>query len=390
MAAQSESRRLTAALLLAVALAATLPCFVGANENPERSQAEARLKQVLGEITQLQENLSASRREHGTEQARLKQLDLAIQDANITYRALENEKQVHEQELEALQQQRAEYLDSLDERLAQLAVQVRDAYRAGHQSRMKLVLNQDDPTRIGRMLAYYDFVNRAQVAKISGLKEALSALDAMQQSIDQELARIANVQLEQEALLDELGKQRDQRQQLLATLAGQIGTGEAQLKELEQNRADLQALIERLADILADIPDDLGNRPGVQQQKGRLPMPLAGPVRHAFGQSRPGGLSWQGWLIAAEPGTEVKSVAYGRVAFADWLRGYGLLLIIDHGQDFMTLYGHNEVLLQEAGSWVEAGEPIGTVGSNPGNDQGVYFELRKKGKAVDPAAWLAR
>ena len=162
------------------------------------------------------------------------------------------------------------------------------------------------------------------------------------------------------------------------------------MQELERNRRDLQSLIEKLADVLADIPEDMESHAGVGGQKGRLPMPVKGPVRHAFGQDRSAGLDWQGWLIGAEAGTEVRAVAYGRVAFADWLRGYGLLLIIDHGNGFMTLYGHNESLLLDAGQWVEAGETISVVGSNPGNTQGSYFEIRRNGKAVDPAAWLAR
>jgi septal ring factor EnvC (AmiA/AmiB activator) len=119
-------------------------------------------------------------------------------------------------------------------------------------------------------------------------------------------------------------------------------------------------------------------------------MPVEGPVKHAFGQSRAGGLRWQGWLIGAATGEDVIAVAYGRVAFADWLRGYGLLLIIDHGEGFMSLYGHNESLLHEAGDWVEPGEVISVVGTGASNNQGLYFELRKDGKVIDPAVWLAR
>ena len=119
-------------------------------------------------------------------------------------------------------------------------------------------------------------------------------------------------------------------------------------------------------------------------------MPVNGPVRHAFGQTRKGGLHWQGWLIGVEAGTEINAVAYGRVAFADWLRGYGLLIIIDHGEGFMSLYGHNESLLYEAGDWVEPEQVISVVGVAAGSNQGLYFELRKNGKAIDPAVWLAR
>ena len=240
------------------------------------------------------------------------------------------------------------------------------------------------------MLAYYDYINRAQVEKISGLREALTRLESLQNGIDTELAKLSELQTEQEQSLAELTGQRTSRSLLLQEISGKIDSREAALRELEANRRDLESLIERLADVLGDIPENLDSQAGIAGQKGRLPMPVRGPVRHAFGQDRSAGLDWQGWLIGAEPGTEVRAVAYGRVAFADWLRGYGLLLIIDHGDGYMTLYGHNESLLRDAGEWIEAGSAISVVGSNPGNTQGAYFELRRNGKAVDPAAWLAR
>jgi septal ring factor EnvC (AmiA/AmiB activator) len=240
------------------------------------------------------------------------------------------------------------------------------------------------------MLAYYDYVNRAQADQISGLKEALSTLDAMQQSIDIELLRLDRIQKEQRSVLEQLDGQRNKRKTLLSELARQISSEESQLLELQRNRQDLETLISRLADALADIPADLGQHLGVASRRGRLPMPIEGSVKHAFGQSRGTGLNWQGWLIEAEAGEDVIAVAYGRVAFADWLRGYGLLLIIDHGEGFMSLYGHNESLLHEAGDWVEPGEAISVVGALAGDNQGLYFELRKNGKAIDPAAWVAR
>ena len=215
-------------------------------------------------------------------------------------------------------------------------------------------------------------------------------LEDMQQSIDAELAAVQTLVAEQREVLDLLEAQRGQRRAMVAQLDEQIGTESARLAELERDRRDLETLLERLADVLADIPPDLGDHQGVAEQKGRLPMPVSGPVHRAFGQSRAGEVRWQGWLIGATAGTEVAAIAHGRVAFADWLRGYGLLIIIDHGQGFMSLYGHNESLLRDAGAWVGPGEVIGIVGSNPGNGQGLYFELRKDGKAVDPAAWLAR
>ncbi len=391
--ARSEVLKHTAETFLvftALLFALGFPCAVVAEQELDKAQAESRLDRVTQAIGKLREQLEESRSDHRKEQGQLREVDLAIQQADLDFRALEQQRIEHLLELDVLKRQREDYLTSLDERMAQLSEQVRSSYRMSSQSRIKLVLNQDDPVRLGRMLAYYDYLNRAQVEKISGLREALTTLDGMQQSIDRELLRVENVQNEQRAVLNELNQQRRERNALLVQLSSQINNEESRLQELEQNRRDLEALLERLSDVLADIPADLGSRVSIAKQKGRLPLPVKGPVRHAYGQRRAGGLHWQGWLIGAETGTEVNAVAYGRVAFADWLRGYGLLMIIDHGQGYLSLYANNESLLREAGAWVEPGEIISVVGSNPGSDQGLYFELRKNGKAVDPAAWLKR
>ncbi|MFC1740549.1 murein hydrolase activator EnvC family protein [Pseudomonadota bacterium] len=376
-------------VLGALLLDAAMPAEARA-ETLEKEQAEARLSEVNRNINALRNQLESSRADQYKEQLQLKELDLAIQDASLKYRKLAQQRDAYAAELADLEHQREDYLASLGNRLDQLAEQINAAYRTAGQTRLKLVLNQDNPEKLSRMLSYYDYMNRAQVDKISGLKEALTTLDGMQQSIDRELQRIENVQTEQQAVLDELTKQRENRNTLVAQLSRQISSEESRLAELQQNQRDLEALLERLNDVLADIPQDLGSRSGIAAQKGRIPMPVKGPVRHAYGQPRVGGLRWQGWLIGVDRGSEVSAVAYGRIAFADWLRGYGLLLIIDHGQGYLSLYGHNESLLQDVGSWVEPGQVIGVVGENPGSGQGLYFELRKNGKAVDPAAWLAR
>jgi septal ring factor EnvC (AmiA/AmiB activator) len=356
----------------------------------DQAEAESRLSQVLEEIGRAKTRLESARTQQREQQERLKELDLRIQQASRELHSLQEQQADQQRDLAALQRQRAEFLAQLDQRMDQLAEQLRWSYRSSRQSRIKLVLNQDNPALLGRMLAYYDYYARGQAERITLLREALTKLETMQQAIDLQLARLSQLAAEQGTVLDQLGTQREQRQGLLAQLAGQIGDEATRLHELERDRQDLEALIEQLTNVLADIPPDLGSRASVEKQKGRLPMPLQGPVRNAFGQNRSGGLRWQGWLIGAEAGTEARAIAYGRVAFADWLRGYGLLIIIDHGQGYMSLYGHNESLLREAGAWVEPGDTISIVGSNSGSSQGLYFELRKGGKAIDPAGWMAR
>lgn len=354
-----------------------------------REEAEARLQALQVEIRQLQQQLEQSREAQTQEQQSLKALDLEIQDSDKTLRGLAAERQEHKESLAELEIERGEILDDLGERRDQLADQIVSAYRLGSQSRLKLLLNMDNPARIGRLLSYYDYINRARVTQINGLRTELEELDQVQTRIDEQLVALDQVQQEQEAARRTLQDQRESRQEIIAQLSRQIQSDEARLQELSQNQRDLQALVERLSNALADIPAELG-QVDMASLRGRLPMPLRGRVANHYGQSRGAGLTWQGWLFRVNPGTEARAIGYGRVAFADWLRGYGLLMIIDHGNGFLSLYGNNESLLHDVGDWVEAGEVISVVGAGNGSDQGLYFELRKDGKAIDPALWLSR
>jgi septal ring factor EnvC (AmiA/AmiB activator) len=380
-------------LIIVVLLAAWAPLLLAEPEQAaamDEKEVANRLSSLRQEIAQMQKQLEASRKDYRSEQTELRNLDLAMQTTAKQLRDLEKQHSIHLQKLADLEKRRDEQTRSLIQRQDQLAGQVAATYRLASQSRLKLVLNQDNPARISRMLAYYDHVNRAQVAKILSLKAVLDELEQIHRLIQAELLRIKTVQNEQQEVQDQQQLQRGQRKDLLAALATKIGDTEAQLRNLERDRKDLETLLQKLTDVLADISADLGQRLSIAEQKGRLPAPVHGRVLHAYGQRRAAGMNWQGWLMEAETGTEVSSVAYGRVAFADWLRGYGLLMIIDHGQGFMSLYGYNESLLWDVGDWVEPGAVIATVGGSQGGEQGLYFEMRKEGKAVDPAVWLKR
>ena len=355
-----------------------------------KKEAESRLRQLKKEIGLLQTGLERSRTTLSSEQKALKAADLDIQTSSLALRKLESTRQVHLRELSVLHSERSNYLDSLDARRELLAGQIMAAYRLGRESRLKLVLNQDSPALLSRTLAYYDYFSRSQVAQISELKQVLLTLDAMQANINVELSAIDEVQRSQQAVLDEMTDQRNQRQVVIESLASQIDTDETRLAELQRDRLDLEALLEKLSNVLADIPSDLGQRQDPADLRGKMPMPVKGRVKYAYGQPRTAGLHWQGWLIDTDVGKEVKTVAYGRVAYSDWLRGYGLLMIIDHGDGFMSLYANNESLLREVGEWVEAGGSISTVGSSPLSGKGLYFEIRKNGKAMDPAVWIKR
>lgn len=359
--------------------------------NPSRQQqVESELAQLQEDILILQKSLAGARSDHQAEQQLLKELDLSIQQSSHSLRALDAQLAEQKQELARLDEERKQTLSQLEIDQQQLAAQVNKTYRLARQSRLKLVMNQDSPSELSRMLAYYEHLNRAQTARIEAIRATLAALQEVYRQIELQLVEVALAQQKQQAELDNKQEQHKVRQQVLAKLKSQIGSGEAQLKEFENNRKDLEQLLEKLSDVLADIPTNLGEHLSVKTQRGKLPTPVQAKVRKAFGQQRSGGMYWQGWVFDAQPGKEVINIAYGRVAFADWLRGYGLMIIIDHGEGFMSLYGYNESLLWEVGDWVEPGSVIATVGTNSSGEQGLYFELRKDGKALDPAAWLKR
>lgn len=361
-----------------------------AGERLTQAEAESRLNNLKTEIGHLQKDLESNRQAYSKEQKLLKAADLEIQASALALRKLDSSKQEHEHSLTRMHDEREDYLNSLDQRRAALVKQIMAAYRLGRESRLKLVLNQDSPAEFSRTLAYYDYFSRSQARQIHELREVLQTLDQMQVKINTELSALAVVQRNQQAVLDDIKEKREERQLITDKLSSQIDSDEARLTELQQNRKDLEALLETLSNALADIPADLGNRRGPGDLKGQLPMPVKGSVKHAYGQARSVGLSWQGWLISAVSGSEVKNIAYGRVAFSDWLRGYGLLMIVDHGDGFMSLYGNNESLLHEVGDWIEPGTSISTVGSSPQNGVGLYFEIRKNGKVLDPAVWIKR
>ncbi len=361
-----------------------------ADDGPTHAEAKSRIEQLKTEISSLKKELEHSRTALSVEHKALKAADLEIQKNALALRELESIRQAHDRELADLHIDRQNYLHSLDERREVLATQIMAAYRLGQESRLKLVLNQDSPALLSRTLAYYDYFSRSQAAQINELRQVLQTLDQMQAKINVELSALDEVQRSQQVVLDEMTSQRNERQIIIDSLSSQIGTDEARLAELQQNRKDLETLLENLSNVLADIPADLGRQLGPEELKGKMPIPVKGRVKHAYGQPRTAGLHWQGWLIGAVSGSEVKAIAYGRIAYSDWLRGYGLLMIIDHGDSFMSLYANNESLLREVGDWVEPGTAISTVGTSPVTGNGLYFEIRKDGKAMDPAVWLKR
>ncbi|HET9680127.1 MAG TPA: peptidoglycan DD-metalloendopeptidase family protein, partial [Gammaproteobacteria bacterium] len=243
----------------------------------------------------------------------------------------------------------------------------------------------------GRMLVYYAYVNQARAELITAVRETLARLTRLGKSIREERARLDTLLADRQAVRDKLAATLASRKQALAALENTIASREDRLAKLRRDEKNLAALVRQLQNAFADIPDDLGKGQGFDTQRGGLDWPIDGNIVHRFGDSRPGGMQWQGVMINAGRGDKVQAVARGRVAYADWLPHYGMLVIIEHGNGYMSLYGHNQALYTQAGDWVQQGETIATVGDTGGREQpGLYFEIRKNGDPVNPVGWLER
>ena len=277
----------------------------------------------------------------------------------------------------------------LDEESKALAAQVRTAYMSGSQERVKLLLNQRDPATLGRLMAYYRYLNDYRSSNIEAVVAEIRKLDELHGRIAAEEARLANLVQERYNELGQLGASQDKRKALLDSLRRRMDEEGREVERLAAQEQDLTRLIAELTSILSDYP--ISSEQPFGELRGKLTWPVAGRLLHDFGQPRAGGIKWNGVVLAAPRGREVRAVYHGRVAFADWLAGMGLLVIVDHGDGYMTLYGYNETILKDTGDWVAPGDVIATVGDSGGQPQAsLYFELRRGKRPENPRRWVTR
>jgi septal ring factor EnvC (AmiA/AmiB activator) len=237
-------------------------------------------------------------------------------------------------------------------------------------------------------MVYYDYLNSARIERAQEINRILDMLQRTEAQIALEEERLLGLQRKKESDIQRLKLARTGRQEIMTALNADIRDKGKQLSGMQQDEKGLQELLERLRRELAERPVDPVTRKPFRALKGKMRWPSDGSLAARFGADKGSGLSWDGVLISAREGSEVRAVYHGRVVFADWLRGFGLLLIIDHGNGYMTLYGHNQALFKETGEWVEADEPVALIGSSGGRlKAGLYFEVRHKGRPVNPKAW---
>ena len=354
-------------------------------------ETEEKLRKIQNEIAEVRSLLEKKRGEQGKLQAELRKQDKAIARVSKAIKGLDRKLDSLNKTLSSKRKEKAQQLAVLEKHqqgLSELAV---SAYRMGEQQTLKLILNQDDPALMGRMLAYQRYISQARARKINSINLALADLREIEREINQKTLELNASKKEKQKQRKKLVKTKKQRKQTLARLSREIRRKGKALDSLLEDEEQLQALIASLNEALSDIPDQLSSQDKFVNLKGKLSWPVRGEVLHQFGQSRTGTqgkLRWNGVTIRTANGTPINAIARGRVAFADWMRGLGLLVILDHGDGYLSLYGHNEALYVAPGDWVEYGDIIGTVGNSGGlQESGLYFEIRSNSKPVNPNKW---
>nr|WP_245795477.1 peptidoglycan DD-metalloendopeptidase family protein [Thioalkalivibrio denitrificans] len=376
-----------AAFFLAITLGFALAPAAWANDKAEVAQ---RLEEVRKEIAALRDRLEAAQGERGRIEAALRKADREIADADRQLAATERAMEQAGARLAELEAEQAQERERLESQLALLARQLRAAYLAGRQDRLALLLNQEDPATVGRLLVYYRHYNDARGERIREVDEALENLALITREVSEAREQLAGERHRRQQLRDRLAEGQEERRRLLARLEAEIEATGTGLSRLEEDEEGMEELLRSLDRALQDIPEHSQLDEPFADRRGKLPWPTEGPLRARFGTPRGGqsGLQWRGVVIGAEPGDPVHAIHHGRVVFSDWMRGFGLLTIIDHGHGYMTLYGHNQSLYRSPGDWVQAGDLIARVGEGPGEDgRGLYFEIRHQGNPLNPGRW---
>lgn len=379
--AQHPARNILFAVLL---LSLSYQVHAQSEEDETREQLhqlEVEIKRIAAEISNATDRQSAL-------QAQLREVEIELgalqRDMAQNQQALERSSK----ELVDLEKQRSQHEKARDAQQAQIAVELRTAWQVGRQGQVKVLLNQESPHTVARSLIYYRYFFQARNALIAEYRENLLELVTLQQRIDSTLAELEARAQTLEKQQTHLTSAQASRTLAVDELGRSISSNNTQLQQREQDRQQLEELLKAIEEAVVDV-EVPPNYTSFKSAKGNMPWPVNGKQSNQFGRSRnEGKMQWQGITISAQEGTTIRAIHHGRVVYADWLRGSGLLLIVDHGGGYMSLYAHNESLLREVGEWVSAGTAIGTVGNSGGMEKtGVYFEVRHKGKPTDPANW---
>lgn len=356
----------------------------------QQEASQAQLKKLQQDIKQLQGWLNTAKGEHSQLETQLQKIEQEISQLVTRIAGIVSEAQELEVRLKNLNQQKAKLQTQLNQQSDYLKQQIRSAYSVGRQEYLKVLLNQQQPDKLARLLRYYDYINKQRTQQIEKYLGTAKQLEIVQGEIISRSRTLEGVRKSLQDRRQELLAEQHNRQKLIAQLSQEIKGKGNELTKLQADQKRLEELLAAVNEAIEKLPPPKDAQP-FGQMRGRLPWPLRGRILTAFGSKQFNKVTSQGLVIQASEGAQVKAVHGGRVVFADWLRGFGFMLILDHGDGYMSLYGHNQTLLKQTGDWVQGGETLALAGSSGGqNRSGLYFAIRQQGKPQDPIGWVAK
>lgn len=359
--------------------------------NTQVDEHREKLRQLRQQIQQTQQTIRQAEGEMGGVQQTLMQAEKEISHIGRRLHIIRKDYALQQKHHEKLQVAVEERQNGLDVEQQKLGALLRSAFLMDRHGDIRLLLNQQSPALFSRMISYHEYFNRQRIAQIDRVNKKLADLAAARHELNLQTSALQRLKSKREQQLARLERFKEQKQGVLARIVDSIKDDSGLLSQLRKDEQSLKDILKSLTDLLSDIPLGVDRKKTFSSLRGKLLWPSSGQLTTRFGSQRgTTGKTWSGVVIGAERGQDVKAVARGRVAFSDWLRGYGLLVIIDHGDDYMSLYGHNESVFKDTGEWVEAGDIIASVGDSGGQTQsGLYFEIRKGGKPLNPVRWCS-
>ncbi|MGH8128218.1 MAG: murein hydrolase activator EnvC family protein [Gammaproteobacteria bacterium] len=352
----------------------------------------AKLKKLRQEISRLKAQEAHELRHKHAIQAELSTLEKKIGTTNRQLKTLTARAHALSARQKTLQSKSVAAKAAADSARQQLSSALRAAFILGREPQLKLALNGNDPATVARLLGYYGYYSKARAAHLLTLTTTIKHYQTLQDELAATASDLQQTASDQRTALAELEKTRHSRQSVITRINHDLADKRTHAEQLQHDAARLEKLIDSVNRDLANVPSQALNEIDFAKLRGRLPWPVAGHILNRFGDARAAGdLTWEAIRIAAPAGSDIHAIAYGRVAYAGWLPYYGLVLIVDHGAGYLTVYGHNQSVYKQVGDWVHAGEVVATVGASGGQNKPLlYFQIRHHGKALNPAHWCAK